>query len=316
MILIIITEVSPMKSKDSIFKSKAGSTLLAVLACALWGSLFPCIKLSYAAFSIESEDIPSILLFAGVRFLICGAVLIAMASGKEKKFRLPARDALLPVFLIGMTSIVLHYAFTYVGLSMTEGSKTSILKQVGFLFITCFAFLFRKEDKFTFRKLIGGLLGFLSIIIVSLDGLEFHFGIGDLLILCASVCSVSSSIISKNAFDRLDPVHTLAYAQFYGGALLTIAGLILGGRIPHVSLSALLLLGYICASSVVAYALWNVLVKYNDLSKMSIIKFFEPLFGVIFSGLLLGENIFRLTYLLSFIIIAAAVLIINVHREK
>ena len=130
------------------------------------------------------------------------------------------------------------------------------------------------------------------------------------------MCSVASSIISKNAFDRLDPVHTLAYAQFFGGIVLTAAGLAAGGRIEQVTPSALLLLAYICAASVAGYALWNILLKYSDLSRMSIIKFFEPLFGVIFSGLLLGENVLRLKYLVSFLLIAAAVLIINIPKKS
>ena len=62
--------------------------------------------------------------------------------------------------------------------------------------------------------------------------------------------------------------------------------------------------------------IWNVLIKYNSLSKLSIIKFTEPLFAVIFSGLLLGESIFRLNYLFAFIIILASILISNLTPKK
>lgn len=302
--------------ENNLFRNKISGTVIAIFVCALWGSLFPCIKLGYSAFKINTSDIPSIILFAGIRFLICGAALIAMASIKQNRVSLPKKNSFAPIIAIGMTSIVLHYTFTYIGLSMTEGSKTSILKQVGFLFITCFAFLFRKEDKFSVTKLLGGMLGFISIIAVNLDGLEFSFGIGDFLILGASVCSVASNIISKNAFDRLDPVHTIAYAQFLGGVTLTLTGIVMGGKVPLVTPKAILILVYICFASVTGYALWNILVKYNDLSRMSILKFFEPLFGVVFSGILLGENILRLKYFISFLLIASAVLIINMPKKN
>jgi drug/metabolite transporter (DMT)-like permease len=39
----------------------------------------------------------------------------------------------------------LHYAFTYIGLSSTDSSKTALIKQLGSLIYVCFAFLFFKN---------------------------------------------------------------------------------------------------------------------------------------------------------------------------
>lgn len=50
--------------KTNIFSNKITSVLVAVIVCALWGSLFPCIKIGYKAFEISGSDIPSIILFA------------------------------------------------------------------------------------------------------------------------------------------------------------------------------------------------------------------------------------------------------------
>ena len=47
-------------------KSSIKTILLGLLVMALWGTLFPMIKLGYAAFGIPSSDIPSIILFAGL----------------------------------------------------------------------------------------------------------------------------------------------------------------------------------------------------------------------------------------------------------
>ena len=44
--------------------------LCALIACALWGSAIPFIKLSYARFRIDTGNPGSLLLFAGVRFML------------------------------------------------------------------------------------------------------------------------------------------------------------------------------------------------------------------------------------------------------
>jgi len=50
------------------------------------------------------------------------------------------------------------------------------------------------------------------------------------------------------------------------------------------------------------------------LSKMFIIKFAEPVFASIFGALLLGENIFKIQYLLSFVLIASGIYISNMKK--
>ena len=50
--------------------------LLAVFACMLWGSAFPTIKLGYEFFHISSNEVGSVLLFAGMRFTLAGILTI------------------------------------------------------------------------------------------------------------------------------------------------------------------------------------------------------------------------------------------------
>ena len=45
---------------------------LALLCCFLWGSAAPSIKTGYRIFQIASDDVATVLLFAGIRFLLAG----------------------------------------------------------------------------------------------------------------------------------------------------------------------------------------------------------------------------------------------------
>ncbi len=305
-----------MDNTKRFFSNKITSVLIAVFVCALWGSLFPCVKLGYNAFAISGSDIPSIILFAGIRFAISGIVLIGIASIKNKKFDVPNKKSIMPIFWITLTSIVLHYSFTYIALSIGEGSKSAIIKQVGFLFLSCFAFLFDKDDHFSIPKLIAGILGFIGIIVTNLDGSGFTFGLSDVLLLLASLCSCISIICTKSATKTISPVQIVAYSQLAGGIFLLVVGLVLGGKLTHIDTGSVLTFTYICAASIAAYSLWNILIKYNNVSKLSVIKFTEPLFAVIFSGIILGEEIFRLSYIIAFVIILAAILISNIKRSE
>ena len=301
------------------FSHPVGSLILALVVCALWGSLFPFIKIGYNAFHIDGGDIPSVLLFAGLRFTVCGALLVAFFSAGKHERRLPARSDLLPILAVALSSIVLHYAFTYLGIAVGESSKSAIIKQIGFLFLSCFSFLLIKEDRFSPKKIVCGVLGFAGIIVTNLDGGAFTFGVGDALLIAASFCSVASTVITKKAVQRTPPLMLVSYSQLMGGIVLCGAGLLLGGRITHFDAKSLLVFSYICAASMIAYSLWNSLIKYNSVSKLSVIKFSEPLFAVLLSGLILKENIWRLNYLFALCIILTAILLNNLEvkdKEK
>lgn len=299
-----------------IFSNPLLSVLFALVTCALWGSLFPFVKIGYSAFHIDSSDIPSIILFAGIRFAVSGLIMIAFFSVTEKKLLFPTRRDVLPVGLAALTGIVLHYAFTYLALSVGEGSKSAIIKQVGFLFLSCFSFVFIKDDKFSLKKLVCGCLGFFGIIVTNMDGGAFTFGAGDALLIVASLCSVVSTVVTKKAVEKTSPLTLVAYSQLSGGVLMCICGMLLGGKIQHFDMRSLAVFSYICIASIVAYSLWNVLIKYNSIAKLSLIKFTEPLFAVVLSGLFLRENILKINYLLALIIIFAAILMDNLHFEN
>lgn len=303
-----------MKSKN-IFLNPVGSVLICLLVCLLWGSLFPTIKVGYEAFKISSEDIPTIILFAGLRFFISGIILILISGIQHKKFVYPEKANIKNVLLGALFTIILHYGLTYMGLSLGEGSKSAIIKQTGFLFLSCFAFLFDKSDKWSADKTLAGIIGFCGIIVTSADGTGFTFKIGDALLVASSFCSVFGSVVSKKTVKTMSPMLFVAYSQFIGGTALSIAGVLLGGRISHIEPISVLVFSYICIASIGAYLLWNILLKYNSLSKLSIIKFSEPLFAVVLSGIILGESIFKISYMIALILILMSIVIENVRGK-
>lgn len=289
--------------------SKKKSLCLALLVMLLWGTLYPMVKLSFATYQVKTTA--DILLFAGIRFVICGAVICILAAMKDRKSYVTAGRSLRPILMSGLFAIILHYGFSYVGLEMTASSKTALIKQLGVLFYVCFSFLFIKEDKPTLRKTVAALLGFAGIIALNITSEGFSLSIGDALILCASFCTVFSNVISKKVFASVSPITATGISQLFGGVVLLLIGMAMGGKVRFSLDASALIMGYICAASVVSYCIWFSVLKNGELSKLFIIKFAEPAFTCIFGALILQENIWKWQYLIAFVLICMGIWLSN-----
>lgn len=289
---------------------------LALLVMALWGSLFPFVKIGYRAFGINASDIPDILLFAGMRFALSGLVVLLIALFRKEKLAQPRKKSVGYILIMGFFSIVLHYAFTYIGLSSTDGSKTALIKQLGPLVYVCFSFLFFKNEKFSILKIVGAVLGFCGIIAINYTPSGIRFSTGDIVILLASACTVVSSVLNKKTVANNSPFWITGISQLSGGIVLLAAALVMGGNIPVFDWKAALVFLYICTASVCAYVLYSFLLRTSSLSKMFIIKFAEPLFACLFGAVLLGEDIFKLQYLFAFLLISGGIVLGNKSEGK
>ncbi|MBQ8320814.1 MAG: DMT family transporter [Clostridia bacterium] len=297
--------------------SKNKTLLSALLTMLLWGSLFPMVKLGFAAYEIDGTA--DILLFAGIRFVICGGVICAFSAVKNKGSFQNVKNSIFPILLSGMFAIILHYGFTYLGLELTDSSKTALLKQVGALVYVCFSFIFIKEDKPSVKKIVASLIGFLGILALNIDSQGFSFGIGDILILCASFCTVFSNVISKRVFKTVDPVAATGISQLFGGGVLLFVGLAMGGSVHFSPDFSLFIMAYICIASIISYCIWYGIVKGGELSQLFIIKFAEPVFACVFGAILLGEDILKPQYFIAFILISVGICIANSksdHHKK
>ena len=279
----------------------------------LWGSLFPMVKLGFSTYEVEGTA--DILLFAGIRFVICGAIISVFAALKDKSSYKPVGGSIIPILLSGLFAIILHYAFTYLGLELTDSSKTALIKQIGALLYVCFSFVFIKEDRPTLQKIIAALIGFLGIFALNVSSTGFTFHFGDVLILCASFCTVFSNVISKKVFEKVSPITATGISQLFGGIVLLTVGVAMGGNVRFTPSSSLWIMAYICAASIVSYCIWFGIVKNGELSKLFIIKFAEPVFACIFGALILGENIWKIQYLIAFLLISGSIWFSN-RKQK
>ncbi|WP_246019590.1 DMT family transporter [Bacilliculturomica massiliensis] len=298
----------------------AGILLLAVIATMLWGSAFPAIKIGYQMFSISPGDTAAQLLFAGLRFALAGLMTILYGLFTQRKMVFPSRANLGPIALLGLVQTAVQYVFFYVGLSHTSGVKGSIIASSGAFFAVLTAHFFYRSDRLNLRKVLGCLAGFTGIILVNLQGsggLGGGFALnGEGFMLLAAVAFGCSSIISKTATERGDSITVTGYQLLIGGVLLILPGLLLGGRFSAADPAALAVLFYLALLSAVAFTLWTVLLKYNPIGKVALFNFLTPVFGVILSGIFLGESFLSVTTLISLLLVCAGIYLAETQGGK
>lgn len=100
-------------------------------------------------------------------------------------------------------------------------------------------------------------------------------------------------------------------AAFPGGVLLIFAGLILGGRLDLANPGGVAILVWLSVVSAVSFLLWTALLRYHPVSKITIFTMLVPVFGTLWSWILLGESVFSAQNLISLILIAGGIVLVN-----
>lgn len=265
----------------------------ALICCALWGSAFPCIKIGYQMFEISQDAVATQILFAGLRFTLAGILVILIGSVLSGNLLKINRQNALKILKLSLLQTVLQYLFFYIGLANTTGVKASIIEGVNVFIAIFVASLIFRQEKLTMGKLAGCLIGFAGVVLVNLNGngldMSFHLN-GEGFIFLSTVAYAFSSVYLKRYSKTENPVLLSGWQFISGGLVMTIMGLLMGRKITKVTATGIAMLFYLACISAVAYSLWGILLKYNQVSRVAVFGFMNPVFGVILSAFLLGER--------------------------
>ncbi|HIY79602.1 MAG TPA: DMT family transporter [Candidatus Olsenella excrementavium] len=285
------------KENKPFIATTPGVVLACLASCFLWGSAFPCVKIGYELFAIDATDVPSILVFAGTRFVIAGLMVAVGMSVAQRRAFMPARRDLPYVGALAIFQTILQYILFYVGLANCAGVTSSILEASNsFLCVLLAALVFRFE-RLTGRKVLGCVVGFAGVVLVNVagEGGGFNFTLaGEGMVLASTVAAATSSNLAKLFSRDHDPVLLSGWQFVLGGAVLLATGLALGGRISPADaanpLPAVALIAYLGFISAGAYSLWSLALAANPVSRVAVFGFMNPVFGVLLSAVLLGET--------------------------
>ncbi len=308
-----------MNEKKSFITRPLGIGLLACLCCLLWGSATPAIKIGYEWFGIGASDIASRILFAGVRFILAGILTVLFGSIIAGKFLLPKKESAGMICKLGMVQTVFQYIFFYMGLAYTTGVKSAIINGSQTFIAIMMACLIFRYEKLTVKKFIGCLIGFAGVVVINYDpsGLTGGFTFkGEGAILIAAIAYALSSALVKRYSQKESPVVLSGYQFIFGGIIMTICGLIMGGVLTGWCVKSVILLLYLALISSVAYSVWGILLKHNPVGKVAVYSFTNPIFSVLLSFIFLKEtSSFGMELILALGLVCAGIYLVNRVKE-
>ncbi len=277
--------------KTSIFQHPVWVVVFALSAATAWGWAYPLIKLGFAEFGITQLMTGSKMLFAGIRFMLAGAVVLAIAAVTRRRFAVNGYDNWLYVLLFALLNTGLHYYFFYVGLSYSDGARAAILNSLGTFMLVLLACMFFKSDRLTANKIVGCVLGFAGIMALNIGGAQgggFTF-MGDGMIILNAVCSALAGLMTRGLGKRADVFVGTGYSLALGGVMLVVPGLLMSGTLPAVTAAGVAILFLLVCISALGFTLYNKLLTCNPVGKVAIFNSLIPVVGAVTSCLCLGE---------------------------
>lgn len=305
--------------KTNLFQNPIILTLIALLCCALWGSATPAIKTGYRL--LEIEGVPSIMLFAGIRFFFAGVFTVIIFSVARRRFLYPKKENIGRVLTVSAFQTVIQYILFYLGLAYTSGVKGTVASGTGAFFSVLIATLIFKQEKLTVKKMIACLMGFAGIVVINLNGLSFSGELldvlGVILVVLSTIAYAFSSVLVKRYSAYEDPVTISGYQFIVGGALMALVGLVAGGKITVNGFGGIADLIYLALLSAMAYSLWGILLKHNPVSRVTVFTCATPIFGTVLTMLILpGESsaVNPVNLIFTLLLVSSGILLLNYRK--
>lgn len=291
---------------------------IAVFCAILWGSAFPVLKVSYDELQMAADDVSAKIVFAGMRFLLAGLILLFGLLIVNRKALYVTKKQIPVLILFGLVQTGLQYFFFYNGLAKTSGMQGAILTASGTFFTVLLAHFFYVNDKMNWQKLVGLIAGFGGVIIANW-GQDFGLGFqltGEGYMILAALTGAIGTIMAKEMAIGIHPFALTGWQLTIGATVMLLIGFpqMEPGAITYSPLGFGLFI-YSAILSAVAFALWYSLLKYNKAGEISIYKFATPVSGTILSAVFIPSEQLTIFVIGALILVAIGFFAIN-YRPK
>jgi drug/metabolite transporter (DMT)-like permease len=249
----------------------------------LWG-------LNYAAIKFSNQGVSPV--FASALRSIVASIFGAIYCYRKGEKLFHTDIMLFHGFMVGLL-FGLEFACIYFGLLYTDAARSVIFVYMSPFVVAVGAHLFLEGDRLTLLKVLGLVLAFAGVCVVfggRPKSAKTTMLFGDALqILAALLWGATTVYIKKFMAGKVHPIHTFLYQLFFSIPILLIVSVLVEPQwVYKINLTVIFSLFYqsvIVAS--VSYFIWFQLVHQYSVSRLSAFTFFTPVFGVLFSILLL-----------------------------
>lgn len=258
-------------------KDKIRFVSLLLVITILMGIAFPIgkIGLMYA---------PPFFLMA-IRFILAGGIQAIIAHGKP----LPkGYKQWLQVSIIGFLQSTCVMGCVYYSMSWITSGESAILTFMSPLLVIILGTVFT-QTVYRTRQWIGFAVGFIGVFFTF--GSQMNFNPGTFIGFMGAVCFATATLLIKRWGHCFHTDVLSGYQMLSGGIVLLILSIVTEHPYFIITVTSLSVVGcLVILCSIVQFSGWFYLLRKGDAGKTSSFLFLAPLFGVLSSWLLLGEQ--------------------------
>jgi drug/metabolite transporter (DMT)-like permease len=259
-----------------------------LLLSSVWGSTWLFIKIGLA-------DLPPFS-FAGVRFVIAAAPLVAWLAVRRAPLPRAARDWRLMV-VTGWLTFTVNYTLVFWGEQHISAGLAAILYTTFPIIGMLQAHWLLPDEPLTARKLGGALLSLAGVVVIFYNQVQLRGPLalaGSAAVVVAATATAYADILIKHRGGHIEPV-TMTAVQMVAGfiPMLVLAALLEGNPFalswtPRavVSIVYLALVG-----SSLTFVLLYWLIQRAQVTRVMFIPFFSTVVAVLLDAVVLGERL-------------------------
>jgi len=258
-------------------------SLALLFTAAIWGFAFVVVK--------DSLDYIGPVWMLAFRFSLAALVLCGIFIRElfRSSFRFWVHGAILGFYLF------MAYLLQTIGCNYTTAGKNAFLTTIYVFLVPLFSWIFMKKKSpwYVFLCALMSLLG-IALLALGTDD-KSMVNIGDVLTLACGIFYAVHIIYTAKFNEEHNPVVLTALQFLFAAIFSWIAAPLMDGSFPLTQalsfrvVISMLYLGLF--STLVAFVLQNVGLKYLPSAWTSLLMSFESFFGVLFGVLLLGEKL-------------------------
>jgi len=279
-------------------------------------SLFSVAVIWALNFSIIKNSLTEIdpFSFNGIRFIFAAGLIWAVLLWRKQQFSIPKKDWL-PLLGMGLLGNLVYQGLFIIGIDYTLSANAAVMLGTIPVWVALFSH-FLKIEPMNIFKTLGVICAFAGIVFIMGGGAkEFSVSsntfMGDVIILVAAMVWGGYTILSKPFLNRYTPIQFSAVMVSVGCVVLFMIGLpnmltINWASVSYPAYGGLVYSGLLAIGA--AYVIWNYGLQTVGAVHTATYQNLVPVLGLIFSVVLLGENLTLVQYFGSALVIAGIVL--------
>ena len=290
-------------------EAKATDVFLLLLLGAIWGSSFFNIKIATYSYDPYTLALLRVIL-ATVTMLVVSFLYKIKIYAFSKNWKTYA--------LVGICNITIPFSLIAIGTSKVDSYLAAMLMSTTPITGSILAHFFTKDEKITFFKSLGIILGFIGILILFFDKLIIHesnyFFV--LLIFIGSTFYSISGILILKKLKKSGNLNVTTSTMIWSVITLLPLSFIFENPLESTptleSTLSLIYLGVVATG----FAWWlrfKILAK-NGIVFQTQVAYMIPVFGVIFGALILDEQI-TWKVLVSLVVIVSGIYIVKKYNK-